>query len=126
MINSRVNDSGRRAVHISKNHGQTWTSRFEKALIDPGCNASILNYHYNETRLLLFTNAANSDKRENLTIRYSSDSGETWSRGKQIYNGKSAYSSMTILKNGDVGLVFEKDSYQDNVFVRIPLSWILD
>ena len=33
---------------------------------------------------------------------------------------------MTKLKNGDVGLFFEKDNYTKNVFVRVPKKWVLD
>jgi sialidase-1 len=33
---------------------------------------------------------------------------------------------MIKLKNGDIGLFFEKDNYTKNVFVRVPVSWILE
>jgi sialidase-1 len=124
MINSRVNKAGLRYVHISTDEGQTWSSRPDSTLVDPGCNASILYYPLPDKDLLLFSNANSSDKRHNLTLKLSFDQGKSWTQGKTIYTGPSAYSSMTILKNGDIGLFFEKDDYQDNVFVRIPLAWL--
>jgi sialidase-1 len=124
MINSRVNKAGLRYVHVSSDEGQSWSSRPDSALIDPGCNASILHYPVTDTPLLLFSNANSSEKRHNLMLKISFDQGKTWSKGKKVYAGPAAYSSMTILKNGDIGLFFEKDDYQDNVFVRLPLAWL--
>lgn len=61
-----------------------------------------------------------------MTIRISYDEGKSWTEGKTIYLGGSAYSSMSILKNGDIGLFFEKDYYKENVFVRLTLEWLTD
>ena len=66
------------------------------------------------------------DERKNMTIRISYDEGKTWSEEKTVYAGSSAYSSMTILSNGDIGLLFEKDDYQEIVFVRLTLQWLTD
>ena len=59
-------------------------------------------------------------------MRISYDEGMTWSEGKTIYAGGSAYSSLTILENGEIGLLFEKDGYKENVFVRFSLAWLTD
>jgi sialidase-1 len=55
---------------------------------------------------LLFANANSADRRKNLTVRISYDEGQTWSEGKTVYAGGSAYSSMTVLANGDIGRIF--------------------
>jgi sialidase-1 len=31
-----------------------------------------------------------------------------------------------VLENGDIGLLFEKDNYTDNVFVSFTLEWLTD
>lgn len=67
-----------------------------------------------------------NDERSNMTIRISYDEGNSWTDGKTIYHGSSAYSSMSILANGDIGLFFEQDNYQENVFVRLTLEWLTD
>ena len=99
-------------------------------LVDPGCNASIIRYtsinNGDDKNRLLFSNANKKDSRSNMTIRVSYDEGKTWTAGKTIYSGGSAYSSMSILKNGDIGLFFEKDNYQENAFVRVSLDWLTD
>jgi sialidase-1 len=130
MINSRVNNSGIRFVHTSKNNGQTWETKADSALIDPGCNASIIRYTsiadgYDKNRLL-FSNAKMVKERENMTVRISYDEGLSWSEGKTIYIGESAYSSLTILENGDIGLFFEKDDHNENAFVSFSLDWLTD
>ncbi len=61
-----------------------------------------------------------------MTIRLSYDEGKTWTNGKTIYKGSSAYSSLTILANGDIGLFFEKDGHRENSFVKLSLEWLSD
>ena len=120
LVNSRVNSNDSRYSHISKDNGQTWATYKNKDLQDPGCNASLVKYN----ELLLFTNAFDSEYRKNLSLSISEDQGRTWAKNHTIYTGESAYSSMTKLKNGDIGVFFEKDNYTKNVFVRIPKSWL--
>lgn len=131
MVNARANDKkGVRYVHRSSDEGKTWTTTAEPQLIDPGCNASIIRYTsieegYKKNRLL-FSNAKSEKGRTNMTVRVSYDEGKTWSAGKTIYSGSSAYSSLTVLKNGDIGLFFEKDDYSENVFTSFSLKWLTD
>lgn len=129
MINSRVNGQGLRYVHFSDDEGKTWESHAEETLIDPSCNASIIQYDFKKKKKgtpLIFANANSKDKRENMTVRISFDNGTTWSKGKTIYTGGSAYSTLTVLKNGDIGLCFEKDNYKENVFVSFKFDWLLE
>ncbi|MBX9807548.1 MAG: glycoside hydrolase [Flavobacteriaceae bacterium] len=131
MINSRVNNKkGMRYVHVSTDEGKTWKSRPEPTLIDPSCNGSIIRYTsikegYNKNRLL-FANAKMEKGRKNMTVRISYDEGETWSEGKTIYPGNSAYSCLTILKNGNIGLFFEKDDCTENPFLSFSLKWLTE
>ena len=126
MVNSRVNSPGMRYVHISKDQGKTWASRPEPALMDPACNASIIRYNYKNLNCLLFVNADSKDTRKNLSIKVSYDEGRTWSIGKTIYSGPSAYSDLVVMKSGDIGLLFEKNEYTENVFLSFSFQWIND
>jgi len=130
MINSRSNGKGLRYVHISSDEGKTWETWPEPMLIDPGCNASFIRYTsiedgYDKNRLL-FANAKMGKDRKNMTVRLSYDEGKTWTEGKTIYPGGSAYSSLSILKNGDIALFFEKDNHKENAFVSFSLEWLSD
>ncbi|WP_223548772.1 exo-alpha-sialidase [Aestuariivivens sp. NBU2969] len=128
MINSRVNSKGFRYVHKSSDNGETWCTQPDSLLIDPSCNASIIRYTSiisgDDKNRLLFSNAKKQGDRMNMTVRISYDEGKTWTKGKTIYSGSAAYSSMTVLNNGDIGLLFEKDNYTENVFVRLTLEWL--
>ncbi len=130
MINSRANEKGLRYIHTSTDEGKTWDTKPDPTLIDPGCNASIIRYTaikdgFKKNRLL-FSNAKTTKGRTNLTIRVSYDEGKTWTEGKTVYKGPSAYSSLTVLKNGDIGVFFEKDEYTKNEFARLSLKWLTD
>ncbi len=130
QINSRVNNGGYRYVHTSTDEGKSWHSAIDSSLIDSGCNASFIRYTtkkegYAKDRLL-FANAKSKNQRKNLTVRISYDEGKTWSKGKTVYQGAAAYVSLTILKNGDIGLVFEQDEYTKNPFLSFSLEWLTD
>jgi sialidase-1 len=130
MINSRVKGAKMRYVHVSDDEGRTWNTRREPALPDPACNASLIRYtgtaQGHDKDRLLFSNASSEKARKNLTVRISYDEGATWTKGKTIYAGPSAYSTLTVLENGDIGLLFEKNGYSENVFVRFSLEWLTD
>lgn len=130
VINSRVHHIGKRVIHSSADEGKTWNSKEEPQLIDPGNNASFIRYTskedgYDKNRIL-FSNSKMTEGRYNMTVRISYDEGLTWSEGKTIYPGSSAYSSLTKLENGDIGLFFEKDNHTQNVFVSFSLDWLTD
>lgn len=116
MINSRVNGLGHRFVHTSSDQGRNWTSRSDSSLVDPGCNAALV-YHP-EAERLYFANANHPSSRENLTLRYSTDGGATWSGGEVVFPGSAAYVTMVVLANGELGLLYERNDYSEHVFVR--------
>ena len=130
MVNSRVNKAGKRHVHISDDEGKTWTSAPDNNLIDPSCNGSIIRYTskadgYDKDRLI-FSNAKHTTDRVNLAIRISYDEGKTWSEGKIINPGSSAYSDLTILENGDIAVFYEAEGHRSNEVVVFTLDWLTD
>ena len=125
MVNSRVNKLGYRYSHVSNDDGKTWISKKEESIIDPGCNGSLIRYSQGEKNLLLLTNINNKKERKEIVLRYSTDEGKSWSNPKIIYNGEAAYSSMTVMENGNLGLFFEMDNYTKNVFTSISIKDVL-
>ena len=125
MVNSRVNKLGYRYSHFSNDNGKTWISKKEESIIDPGCNGSLIRYSQGEKNLLLLTNINNKKERKEIVLRYSTDEGKSWSNPKIIYNGEAAYSSMTVMENGNLGLFFEMDNYTKNVFTSISIKDVL-
>ena len=125
MVNSRVNKLGYRYSHVSNDDGKTWISKKEESIIDPGCNGSLIRYSHDKKNLLLLTNINNKKERKEIVLRYSIDEGKSWSNPKIIYNGEAAYSSMTVMENGNLGLFFEMDNYTKNVFTSISIKDVL-
>lgn len=130
MVNSRVNGLGMRYVHRSYDDGKSWISRPDSSLVDPGCNAGFIRFQdanrSPDSTMLLFSNPNRKEDRVNLTVRISRDNGATWSDGITVYTGSSAYSVLCVMANGEIGLMFEKDNYQDNVFATFPLKWLME
>ncbi len=92
---------------------------------DPTCMAG-LTVH--PSGLVLLSNN-NSTKRERMTIRYSADSGKTWSDGKTLDIRQSAYSCLAILPDGDVGIFYEcgeTGSVETMTFAKFPLDWVTE
>ncbi len=124
MVNSRI-APGKRFVHRSADGGKTWESAADFNLPDPRCNACIIQYTakrdgYAKDRLI-FCNAASNSGRKNLAVRISYDNGDSWSSGKVIDSGPSAYSAITILKDGSIGVLYEP-GYKEIRFVRFTLE----
>lgn len=130
MLNARnqKGDVRARIVAISKNGGETWDSiYFDNNLPDPVCEGTILNIgKKNGKNMLAFCNAADSDERNNLTLRISADEGKTWSRSypidKNPANKKSAYTAYSdIVKIGKhgIGVLYEKDNYSQIIFKAV-------
>ncbi len=120
MINSRWRGGGRQ-IHVTKDRGMTWESRYDNSLEDPQCNAQIMRYG----KALLFSNCKSPNRRALLHLRASGDDGATWSDGICIQPKGAAYSDMTILPNGDIGVLYEGAGYATINFTTVPIADIL-
>jgi sialidase-1 len=132
MLNMRNYDAENptRQVAFSVDGGETWTGQTHASeLLDPICQASIRRYSWPDAGhpgTLLFSNPA-SRKRERMTVRASFDDGRTWPVRRLLDAGPSAYSCLSILTNGAVGLLYEtgtKSPYEGIVFARFSLEWL--
>lgn len=129
MMNSRNQhgDIRRRIVSLSKDGGASWyTSYFDYALPDPVNEGSILSIKNN---VLAFSNAADTSKRDNLTLRISKDGGRTWTKTYSIdksapgYRGDfTAYSDLVKLADTKIGVLYERDNYQEIVFKTVDIQ----
>ncbi len=119
--------SGQRAWARWEWKGDLWDGRWTPhwmALPDPTCMANLLQHPRGP---LLFSNLNHPKNRVALTIRASTDNGLTWSTGKLLDPRPSAYSTMTVLKDGRVGILYEtgeKTPIETLTFARFPLDWI--
>lgn len=134
MLNSRDADkSGFRKIAYSDDGGVTYGDvQLDTNLPDPANNAAILRAYPNaamgsaEAKVLLFSNAASSSTRANGTIRISYDNGLTWPKARVFQPGGMAYSTLTTLENGNVGLLYEPDGGNGGIrFASFNLAWVV-
>lgn len=132
MLNMRNGDRSQRTrlVALSDDGGRSWGDQHHAAeLIEPICQASIRRFRWptaDSHGVLLFSNPASKTQRIDLTLRISPDEGETWPFNQLIHGGFSAYSCLVALGDGDVGVIYERDSdaresYGQIRFERFPL-----
>jgi sialidase-1 len=96
-----------RKVSWSQDAGETWTQAAEDAVLtDPICQGSLLRL---DDRTIAFLNAA-GPKRANGTLRLTHDDGRTWASSRLTFPGPFAYSSMALLKDGRIGVLYEPAS----------------
>jgi len=128
VMNMRsYNDQYSRAISFSKDGGKTWSEiQHDYQLVESKCQASILNYGtFQEKPIHLFLNPAVPIGRTHLTLKTSLDNCQSWSNDKLIYAGPAAYSCLTKLPNGKIGMFFEagkENAYEKMVFVSFDLN----
>ena len=130
MINARnqLGNVRARIVAISNNGGQSWdTTYFDHRLPDPVCQGSILNLGEKKGKsIIAFCNAADTVRRDNLTLRISFDEGKTWAINKLIAKSPegdkgdyAAYSDLVKISGDLIGVFYEKGNYKELVFTTI-------
>lgn len=130
MMNSRnqQGDIRARIVSISSNGGESWdTTYFDTNLPDPVNQGSILTVGKKKGKnIIAFCNAADTRRRDNLTLRISYNDGLQYS--KSIIVDKSnndkqrdftAYSDLVKLSRKKIGVLYEKENYSRIVFKLI-------
>ena len=123
-----------REVSLSTDGGLIWSDKTQDCtLIEPTCQGSILRYTkqsdgFTKNRIL-FSNPAHKKLRVNMTVRLSYDEGKTWPVSKLICAEQSAYSCLTVLSDGTIGLLYEAGKYRYSekiTFARFSLEWLSD
>lgn len=126
MMNSRNQrgDVKARIVSVSSDGGATWdTSYFDKTLIDPVNEGSLLTIGRKKGRnILAFSNTADMQRRDNLTLRISYDDGHTWKKSITVDKSPddkgdyTAYSDLVAIGKKRVGILYESEGYKKIVF----------
>ena len=117
LINAR--SLGEERIGIYSNDGGLTFNRIKllKTLVQPltGCEGSMV-YHQ-KTQQLFYTGLAETSYiRTNLSLYTSADQGENWTFVKTIYPGSSSYSSLTIMNDQSIGLLYEWANHTDLIF----------
>lgn len=131
LLNMRsYHGRNRRAIQRSSDGGITFGSlAFDETLIEPVCEGSLVDgvpAGKKPNGRLLFSNPA-ATNRTHLTVRLSTDDSRTWAASRLVDAGPSAYSSLAVLRDGSVGLLYERgdrNPYERITFAHFPISWI--
>jgi sialidase-1 len=122
-------DTNGRAMGVTSDFGKSWTvhSGDHGALIEPVCCAGMISTTLKDGRhVLLFSNPDDKNRRRNMTIKASFDDGKTWPKSNQVQldHKGGAYSCMTMVDDGTVGILYES-SQADMIFQMVPLAELL-
>ncbi|MCX5768381.1 MAG: sialidase family protein [Gemmatimonadetes bacterium] len=126
MLNSRAKPV--RKIAWSNDGGESWSGwRDEPQLTDPANNGAIIRYAPDgaptarESHWLLFSNTEHPSERRNLVLKLSCDDGSTWPVRTVVDAGPAAYSTIAILRDGALGVLYERGDYATITFVHQPL-----
>lgn len=142
--NSRVHwqerpQNTRRRSAVSKDGGKTWVDwKVEEVLPDGhqhrsyGCMGGLVRLPVDGQDILIFSNIDTTDaKRERATVWGSFDGGETWPIKRLVFDGPSAYSSLTAgrpgtVTEGKVYLHFEGGPKGGSSVASFNLTWLME
>lgn len=85
-------------------------------LPDPSDNGSLCRLSDDS---IICTHNCDHDLRRNTVVRLSNDGGKSWTKAAQIEAGSSAYSTACELIDQSIGVLFERDSYNEIVFCKL-------
>ena len=143
LMTSRPNYGNNRMHAYSKDEGDTWTaSTAHKDITAAGSNGDMIYYTsvkngWDTNRIIHFIPTSKTpasddpqynDGRQgpsNPYFYYSYDDGETFKKKGPIRSGASGYSSLAVLYDGSIGILFENKSWGGPIkFMRVNFEWL--
>ena len=154
MLNVRSESlKHRRLVTVSPDGATEWSKpKFDDALLEPICMASIVRFSAQPTgdkNRIVFANPHNlsridgkegegkSRDRKNISIKVSYDEGQTWEVNKVLEPSYSAYSDLAVLPDGTILCLYETGRHSDKeknkstsyaglTLARFNMEWVTD
>ena len=114
LMDIRQSKGPHRWQSISGDQGQTWSEPFPGHEVTPVACA-IERYPGGGVpggQDLIVWTGPKGPGRQTLTLHISEDDAETFSRSYIIADGPAAYSDLTVLPNGNLAILWERDNYR--------------
>ena len=132
MLNVRNESKARRRIIVTSPDGATqWSDPiFQDDLIDPVCMAGLTRYNHGGKNMLLYSHPDTPRGRLNVSVRVSEDEGKSWTLGRSIEPGFSAYSDINVTPTGTILCFYgrsEKRNFAGDrlTMARFNLDWLL-
>lgn len=111
---------------ISCDGGESWQDvKYQEQLTHCICQCSVINVKDEKGEATVFLNAADTKARKNGVVRLSYDYGETFPYSRVLTEGEFVYSSMTMMPNGEIGVLYEGSTMHEAIeFTTITTKWI--
>jgi hypothetical protein len=108
----------------------TWEPLYRLPSVpDPVCQGSVIQWKStfdgSPREMVLFANPATGG-RNGMTLRISLDGGLSWPVARLLDPGPSAYSSLCVLPDKSIGLLYETGDSNTIDFVRMEEEWLLN
>jgi len=131
-LNMRTSHAKRcRMVVRSVDGGEIWTGvQFDETLIGPICQASAVRLSAAEPHdrnRVLFSNPASTTDRVRMTVRVSCDECRTWTEGRVLHEGPSAYSDLAVADDSTVFCLYERGEtnyWETLTLARFDRAWL--
>ncbi len=132
ILNARGHNGAPRSRKTARSTdgGRTWTPLAnDPALPSPHCMASILHFDRTIDGIrrtgLLYAGPWSTNGRVAGSIAVSLDGGRTWSKPMEVVPGSFAYSQLSMIGDGEVGLLYEGDKYARIALLRRSLDALI-
>lgn len=109
-----VRQSGNRGWNFGDSDGTGWGTQYRSEDIwGNACNADIINYgrEMNLGKDVLIHSYINTGGRESLQLAISINGGRSWTGVYNIQPNGSCYSTMQVLSDGSLAILYEDESY---------------
>ncbi len=108
-----VRQSGARGYNYSNDCGQTWGTQGRwTEMTTNACNGDILRVKATDrgdSCNMLVHSLPNSMQREDVSLFFSYDEGQSWIDPMLLFDGPSVYSSLTLMPSGGIGVFLEQN-----------------
>lgn len=126
MMDIRQSKGPHRWRTVSRDRGQTWSQPQPGHQVTPvACAIERLPHSASgrEQDLLIWT-GPKGPGRHTLILQLSSDDGKTFGQERILAAEPAAYSDLTVLPDGSVGVLWERDNYKKITFTRLQREMI--